>query len=263
MKEKFEAVESTMLIPLMIKANETKKKNPRIIDNKAVEIVEKLGINDPTLDKFMSHEGVMARTLLFDKAVSDYISKNEDATCINLACGLDDRFSRVDNGKITWYDLDLDDVIKVRRQFFEETSRRKIISASMLDEDWVKSVQTNSKVLIILEGVLMYFTKEQVQKTFDIIGKSFNESTIIAELMCKKAAKMSSKHDTIKHTNATFKWGVDHGSEICDMFTNLRLISETSFNVEMKKYSFRGWLFTVLPKIKNLNNRMAVFEFSK
>ncbi|PID82364.1 MAG: polyketide biosynthesis methyltransferase [Clostridiales bacterium] len=261
MKEKFEAVESTMLIPLMIKANETRKKNPRVIDNKAVSIVEKLRINDPKLDKFMSHEGVIARTILFDKEVSNYIEKHPNATCINLACGLDDRFSRVDNGKITWYDIDLEEVIKLRREFFEETPRRKIISASMLDENWTNLVEVDEDVLIIMEGVLMYFTEEEVKKVFEIIGNKFTESTLIVELMCKKAAKMSSKHDTVKHTEATFKWGVDDGREITDMFNNLELISETSFNVEMRKYSFRGWLFTKLPMIKNLNNRITVFKF--
>ncbi len=262
MKEKFSAIEGTMLIPLMIKANETRRKKPRIIDKKAVQIIEELGVNDPKLDKFMSHEGVVARTILFDRAVNEYIKQNPNATCINLACGLDDRFSRVDNGKITWYDIDLEAVIKVRREFFTETSRHKIIAASMLDESWVDLVDADKKVLIIMEGVLMYFKKEQVKKVFEIIGKHFLESTVIVELMCKAAAKMSSKHDTIKNTNAKFEWGVDHGSEIADMFSNLELISDTSFNVEMQKHSFAGWLFAKLPMTKNLNDRIAVFKFS-
>ncbi len=261
MKDKFGAVESTMLIPLMIKANETKRKTPRISDKKAVEIIETIEINDPTLDKFMSHEGVVARTILFDNAVSDYIAKHPNATCINLACGLDDRFSRVDNGKITWYDIDLEEVIKLRKQFFEDTDRRKIVNASMLEENWVNFVSVEENVLVVMEGILMYFTQEEVKKCFEIVGNNFPNATICAELMCKKATAMSSKHDTVKHTNACFKWGVDHGQEIADMFPNLKLISDTSFNVIMKKHSARGWLFAHVPFTKNLNNRIAVFQF--
>ncbi len=261
MKQKFAAVESTMLIPLMIKANETRSKKPRIIDHKAVEIIEALEINDPTLDKFMSHEGVVARTILFDRAVLKFIEKYPRAICINLACGLDDRFTRVDNGKITWYDLDLEDVIKVRKQFFEETDRRKIISGSMLEDDWVDLIQSKENVIVIMEGVLMYFSQEQVKKCFEIIGNNFPNATLVVELMCKKAAKMSSKHDTVKHTKASFNWGVDHGSEITQMFDNLDLISDISFNVEMKKHSFRGWLFGTIPVIKNMNDRIATFKF--
>ncbi len=261
MKEKFNAVESTMLIPLMIKANETKSKKARIKDNKAVEIINTLGVDDPTLDQFMSHEGVIARTILFDHAAKEFINNHPHALCINLACGLDDRFTRVDNGKILWYDIDLNDVINLRQEFFKQEDRRKFLIGSMLEDDWVADIEKREDVLVIMEGVLMYFEKEEVKTAFDVINKHFNKATIISELMCKKATKMSSKHDTIKHTNATFKWGVDHGSEITDMFDNLMLLDEVSFNEEMKKYSIRGFLFAHLPGIKNMNDRMATFKF--
>ena len=62
-------VQETALIPLAIRANETKRENARIHDEKAVEIIDTLGINTKALDKFFSHEGVVARTVLFDRAV--------------------------------------------------------------------------------------------------------------------------------------------------------------------------------------------------
>ena len=34
------------------------------------------------------------------------------------------RFSRVDNGTLTWYDLDFPDVIEVKKQFYPETDRK-------------------------------------------------------------------------------------------------------------------------------------------
>lgn len=259
MKE-LSSVEKTMLIPLMIKSNETKRKNARIKDLKAVEIISKLGIDNPNLDKFMSHEGVIARTILFDKKVSEYIKEHPNATCINLGCGLDDRFSRVDNGKIFWYDLDLDEVIKIRRKYFEETPRRKILTASILDEEWPKNIKVTDDVFIIIEGVLMYFTQEEVKQVFKIIGDNY-KATIFAELMCKKTATMSETHDTVKHTNAKFKWGCDHANEIAEMLENLEVVSDTNFNVEMKKHSFRGWLFGTLPMTKKLNNRIAILKF--
>ena len=57
-------VQETALIPLAIRANETKRKNARIHDEKAVEIIDTLGIDTKNLDKFISHEGVAARTIL-------------------------------------------------------------------------------------------------------------------------------------------------------------------------------------------------------
>jgi O-methyltransferase involved in polyketide biosynthesis len=54
-------VQTTALIPLAVKASESRRENPRVIDKKAVEIVEALGIDISKYDKFMSHEGVIAR----------------------------------------------------------------------------------------------------------------------------------------------------------------------------------------------------------
>ena len=44
-------VEETMLIPLVIKANETMRKKARIQDKKAVEIIQKLQIDTQKYDK--------------------------------------------------------------------------------------------------------------------------------------------------------------------------------------------------------------------
>ena len=75
-------VQETALIPLAIRANETKRENARIHDQKAVEIIDTLGIDTKDLDKFFSHEGVVARTILFDEVVKKLLKKYPDAVCV-------------------------------------------------------------------------------------------------------------------------------------------------------------------------------------
>lgn len=55
--------------------------------------------------------------------VSDFIRKNPASTIINIACGMDTRFFRVDNGKINWYNLDLPETMKIRNRFISEPER--------------------------------------------------------------------------------------------------------------------------------------------
>lgn len=69
-------VETTALIPLAIKANETERTNARIRDEIAVEIIKTLGVDTKPYDKFMSHEGVIARTIMLDRMVKDFLAKN-------------------------------------------------------------------------------------------------------------------------------------------------------------------------------------------
>ncbi len=257
---KLKGVEETMLIPLVIKANETMRKNARIKDNKAVEIVKQLNINTDKYDKFMSHEGVVARTILFDSTMKYYINKYPNAVCISIGCGFDNRFERVDNGKILWYDLDLPDVIEARKIFFGKKERVKMITGSAFEKKWTDEVENRENTIILIEGMLMYLTETQVKELLSIIKGSFKNVIIIAELMPKITAQGSKYHDTVKNTSAVFKWGVKCGKDVEKLCEGLKLVSETSFNCEMKKYSIRGKLFAFMPYIKNLNNFMAVFQ---
>jgi len=46
--------------------------------------------------------------------VENYLKAHPKAAVVNLGCGLDDTFSKVDNGECKGYNIDLPDVIKVR-----------------------------------------------------------------------------------------------------------------------------------------------------
>lgn len=71
--------------------------------------------------------------------------------------------------------------------------------------------------------------------------------------------KNSKHHDAIKNTNATFGWRTRSGKEYLDLEPRMKLVSEQSYNEEMKKYSIRGKLFAIIGK--NINNRLAVYRW--
>ena len=257
-------VETTALIPVAIKANETLRRKPRIKDEVAVEIIKKLKIDTKPYDKFMSHEGVVARTIMLDRMVKDFVSKNPDAVIVNVGAGFDNRFSRVDNGRISWFDLDFADTIAARKKVFSETERVKMIEGNCLEESWcavVKAEQDKKKVpvLFLAEGVFMYLTLEEIGQFLTILKNNFSFGTLIAEQNNPMMVEKQNLHDTVKNTNAVFKSGTWSGQEIADLCQGIHFIEEHSFNEEMKKYSFGGWLFAkLLPK---MNDRWATFEW--
>ena len=251
-------VQETALIPLAIRANETKRENARIHDKKAVKIIDKLGIDTKNLDKFFSHEGVVARTIMFDESVKRLLVKYPDAVCVNLGCGLDDRFSRVDNGRIRWFNVDLPDSIEVRKKIFTETEREHMTAGDILKTDWMGDIPKENIVIVIAEGLLMYFSKEQVRTILNNITGSFDRGFLLAELMHPKMMK-EKMHDTVKHTNAKFGWGTRTGKELSELDPKLELIKESSFWDEMKKYTLAGKIGSVLAK--DLNNRLAVYKW--
>ena len=257
-------VETTALIPLAIKANETKRKNARIKDEVAVQIIEHLDMDTAPFDKFLSHEGVIARTVMLDRMVKDFVSENPDAVIVNIGAGFDNRFARVDNGTITWFDLDLPDSILARKKVFEERERVTMIAGSALEENWCtiikeKIKEKSSPVLFLAEGLFMYFTLDEIGKMLSILKKNFPKATLIAEQNNPLMVKHQKHHDTVKATKAVFKSGTWSGEDIASLCDGVRLVEEHSFNEEMKKHSLRGWLFAAL--LPKMNDRWAVFEW--
>ena len=114
--------------------------------------------------------------------------------------------------------------------------------------------------VVVMEGVPEYFTKEQTAACLHMLCDSFPHGWLVCEMNHPSMAKLSDKHDAIKNTNATFKWGTESGEEFAALEPRLRLVSEQSYNVEMRKHTLRGRLFAATVG-KNLNNRLAVFRW--
>ena len=257
----FGDIQETALVTLAIRASETARPNPRIRDEKAKEIIDTLGVDVSKYDPFLSHEGVIARTIMFADALRGLIEQYPDALCINLGCGFDDKFSQVDNGSIEWFDVDLPDQIAVRRKVYEDRPRCTMMDGSALDGAWTTALpKDRSANIVVMEGVLEYFTKEQTATCLHMLCDSFEHGYLLAEMNSMFMVKHSKQHDAIKNTNATFKWGTESGSEFVELEPRLRLLSERSYNEEMCKHTLRGRLFATTVGRK-INNRLAVFRW--
>ena len=197
---KFGDIQETALIPLAIKASETARPAARIKDPKAKEIIDTLGVDVSKYDPFLSHEGVVARTIMYRNRLKSLIKKYPDAVCINLGCGFDDKFSQVDNGRLQWFDVDLPDQIAVRRKVYSDRKRCKMLDGSALDGEWTKQIPKAKMYIIVMEGVLEYFSKEQVKTCLNMHCDSFVHGYLLAELHSPLLEKHGSHHDAVKHT---------------------------------------------------------------
>ena len=264
MELKLGDVQTTALIPLAIKASETMRPHARIKDPKAVEIISALDIDTKPYDKFLSHEGVIARTIMLDRQLKEIIAQAPDTVIVNIGAGFDNRFSRMDNGKIWWFDLDLPDSIAARCKAFPEQDRVTMLPANVLEDTWCDAVKKvlagrQSPPVFLTEGLFMYFTMDQICTLLNILKDNFPQGILIAEQNSKLMMRNEKHHDTVKNTNAHFRSGTDSAQEIVELTDGIRLLAEHSFNEEMKKYSLRGKLFALL--LPNANDRWATFAW--
>ena len=261
MELKLSDVAATALIPLANRASETARKHPRVRDEKAMEIIATLGINTKHYDKIITHECVIARTILFDQAVKKLLLKYPDAVCINMGCGLDNRFQRIDNGQIIWFDIDLPNSIAVRKKVYTETDRRKMIGADVLDIDWIDIVKTmadQKTVIVIAEGLFMYFSQEQTKAILNHLTSFFEKGFLVVEMM-HPFMMNEKRHETVKYTNAAFGWGTKSGKEFEALDSKMKLILEKSFSEQLKKSTLPSKIIGILTG--KYNNRLAVFQW--
>lgn len=237
MKPKVTGVAETFLIPLWARAVETKRSGGIIKDPKSVEIMDAI---DYDFNRFegakMSQVGVSIRTMLLDNATKVFIEKHPHAVMVNIGAGLDTRFSRVDNGKILWYDLDLPESIEVRRQFFSDTDRCKMIAKSVFDFTWIDDIKSQSRpILFLAEGIFMYFDEHEVQQLLSMLHKSFTGSQMLFETLSVLASKNTKRHDVVNTTSAVFKWGVDHATDVEKLTHGIRVLNQWSFFKNLQK----------------------------
>jgi len=265
MKEKIDltAVSETMLVPLYARAIESKKENPEFIDNTAVEIIDNLDYNFKKRFKNSTNKmnfwGCSSRTVILDKQTKEFINNNPNGTIINIACGLDDRFSRVDNGQIMWYNIDFEDVINLREKLIVKNERVINIASSALDFEWIKKIKNKDNVLIIAEGFLMYLDEQEVSQLFNQISQKFNSVVLLLELMSSWMVKNQKAHDTVRTTGAIFKWGIDDSEDFEKLCPSYKLRANYNLTDQMKKYS-PIFIRLISPFLRSRNNRISIFD---
>ena len=142
-------VQQTLFIPLAARARETRKKRPVLRDPKAVEIVESVDFDTAKYGRDWGGASTVLRTAIFDWWVGAFLAEHPAGTVVEIGTGLNTRFDRVDNGQVHWIDLDLPDTIELRRKFFADSGRRRMVAASVLDEDWLPAVHDRPGAVLL------------------------------------------------------------------------------------------------------------------
>lgn len=215
----------TLFIPLYGKALMSKK-DLFLKDLKAEEIIKKIDYDFTKLkqSKWLSMY-MSLRGLIIDELTNKYLSNNKNTTVIHLGCGLDSRCLRIkDNYKI-WYDLDYEEVIKVRKEFYKENDKYKMIGSSVLDYDWLDNIDENNNILIIMEGLTMYLSRTEIIELISKIDNKFKNVHFIFDAYTNKAVRASKYKNPVNQMNAKIKYGIDNYKEFLKINNRLEFVN--------------------------------------
>jgi len=225
-------VQETLLIPLLGRAEETKKKRGLLRDEKAVEIVDRLEYDFGKWKKIPSLVGASIRTRMFDRFVEGFLADHPTGTVVELGCGLNTRFERVDNGRLRWFDLDLPDVVALRRRFFEDEPRRTMLAGSVLDPEWMEPVAASGGPwLFVSEAVLIYLEAAEARRAILQIADQFPGAELAFDTTDRAMVSGQARHDAMRHLprESWFRWVCDDPKEVEAWRQGLEVVESKTF----------------------------------
>lgn len=263
MKEKVSVtgVPETMIQTLYARAKESEKVNPMIQDDMAAEIVSKLDydFSNADKDKAMSY-GVIARTIVLDEMVGRYLSEHPKTVVINIASGMDTRCYRMEGKYLRWYNVDLPETMEIREKFLTESGPIYQIAKSAMDASYMDEIINDGEnVLVVIEGLSMYLSEEDVLQMFSIIEKNFPEVTVMVETMSPFVGRHI-KEKSIEGSNAKFTWGIKNGKLLQQIVPAFSYKGEMSLVEGMKKMMPIYRVIGKIPAVKNFSNKIIVLE---
>ena len=125
--------------------------------------------------------------------VETYLKDHPDAAVVNLGCGLDDTFSKADNGQCRGYNLDLPDVIQVRDELLPAGDREKNIGCDLNDYSWMDAVDASNGAVFFAAGVFYYFKTEDIKKLFTKMAERFLGAALAFDSCNERGAKLMRK----------------------------------------------------------------------
>lgn len=166
----------------------------------------------------------------YDASVKKFILEYPNCTIIDLGCGLENMFERMDNGRIYWYSVDSHNIMSVRRSMYGEHEREKTVGRTITDLSWLDEIKCNRNkgVLFICKEIFGYLRLSQMLTIIEAIRNTFPG----AELLFDASTTGSTVIDNIGYKKKNIyhkkkKVSVDDAQEFFNGWrTDIQIIKE-------------------------------------
>lgn len=258
-------VSATGLLTLYCRAKESQSAQPILNDPYAVALTRQINTltadsPDPMLrslalgkveSKLATHIALRARR--YDQYALDFLARHPDGLLVNLGCGMDTRFQRIDNKRLIFFDLDLPEMIRFKRQFISPSERYQFIGCSVLDLAWMDELAAYARrpALFLAEGLFMYLEQERVQELVVGLQRSFPGAELVCEVFqrrmlskwMKALTRMKMQRQLKMGRDAEFKFGIADSREMESWHAGIEFLDDWSyFDSNHPKLGWMRWM---------------------
>lgn len=138
---------------------------------------------------------------------------------LHLGCGLDSRAFRLNlPADVRWFDVDMPEVIAMRRRVIEERTGYRMIASSVTGAAWFDDIPTDRPTLVVAEGLVMYLTEDEIRELLQRITDRFPSGQIVFDAM----------PPSIVRVQKLFKSSIRSAAQVQGWNRRLRCIEETT-----------------------------------
>jgi O-methyltransferase involved in polyketide biosynthesis len=251
---------STLFITLCAKAMDYRSPHSILHDKAADDLLRRLAI-DPSKYQGFGHEIIVVRARQLDEWTVDFLQKNDNAVVLNLGCGLDTRYIRIQPpASVDWYDLDYPDVIALRKEYYSMSMNYHMIASSVTDAGWMDGLPRHRPVMIVAEGLLEYLESDAVKTLLHRLTEHFPHGRMAFDVMSSFAIK-SGQAKLKENFGAVHKWAVDRLPEVDKLnpgMQRMAAISPFSFSSTRGLPFGRRGMFALLGLAPAFRNMLRV-----
>ena len=206
-------VNKTLYIPLYAKAYVTKR-SLFICDRMAEEIWEResFPLRGKSRSKWLAYY-LGIRAAVYDGWIKERLQDEPSSAVIHIGCGLDGRVKRTDHAGAMWYDVDFPQVIEERRRYYTEGDGYAMIGADVRSDGWCDNISADSAI-VIMEGVSMYMSEEELGGLFSILEKKFSRVSLLMDAYSSLAARLSKRRNPVSEVGVSEVWGLDEPKSV-------------------------------------------------
>lgn len=201
------SVNKTLYIPLYGKAYVSRRglflKDPR---SEEIWDAEGFPLKGKAASKWLAYYMGM-RSAVFDNWVREAIQADPEAMVVHIGCGLDSRAERV--GGADWYDVDFPEVIAERKRYYTQSETYRMIGADIREDAWLEQIPKRCRAIIVMEGVGMYLTPEELRKVLNRWAAYFGSVRLLMDVYSEFAARASRYKNPINAVGVTKVYGCD------------------------------------------------------
>ena len=188
-------------------------------------------------DQLVVHLALRARQ--YDRYAASFAERNPGATVVNLGCGLDTRFWRIDDGRLHLIDLDLPDVIGLKTDLVPSSDRYRMVGMSVLEEEWMDRLATEGggPFIFLAEGLFMYLPPGSTRVLVTELQSRFPGSELVFETVnsrwlrpgLKWMIDLKLRRELGLGRGTEYQSGIRDGHEVEGWGRGIRLLEEWTY----------------------------------